>query len=207
MGTRCAASPRSATPGPLQWLLLAEKTTRPSACYTGLAENGLASSGSPPLAIMTENQNVLGSTLEVLPSHFNGLRLVQAANGSSATQSLSPPLPVLAQSAPPGQALLMPHLLILPAVYKDSLMASRTHFFPALQDCPISFGHLAPEDNPKGPWIQQSPALKITYLAWTREGPGSLPANKSMAEKPANPISKAKPVKVLSEIPTLALAF
>lgn len=68
MGTRCAASPRSATSGPLQWLLLAEKTARPSACCTGLAENGLVSSGSPPLAIMTENQNVLGSTLEVLPS-------------------------------------------------------------------------------------------------------------------------------------------
>lgn len=118
MGTCCAASPRSATPGPLRWLLLAEKTARPSACCTGLAENGLASSGSPPLAIMTENQNVLGSTLEVLPPHFSGLRLVQAANGSSATQSLSPPLPVLAQSAPPGQALLMPHLLILPGCIK-----------------------------------------------------------------------------------------
>lgn len=31
--------------------------------------------------------------------------------------------------------------------------------------------------------------------------------NKSMTEKPANPTSQAKPVQVLSEIPTLALVF
>lgn len=36
-------------PAPLQRLFLAEKITRPSACCTGLVENGLAFSGSLPL--------------------------------------------------------------------------------------------------------------------------------------------------------------